>query len=194
MSKQRDTRFWVQLAMFQVVFGMAVFFATRAYYLDEPAPARAAARTAPAAAPHALPPVGSQDELANLIASVPAQPLGNDPDALARQGDALFSSGQYLPAASAYEAALQAGDTDVNTWNSLGLTLHYIGRSEEALAILEEGVQRDPAYQRIWLTLGFVSGQAGQNERAREALRTAMEMNPDNDIGQSAASMLQALP
>ena len=193
MSAQRDTRFWVQLALFQVVFGMAVFFATRAFYLEVPPPAASVARGTQTAAPHPVPSANSQDDLASLIARVPGL-LGNDPAELARQGDAYFTSGQYPQAAEAYELAMRAGDTDVNTWNSLGLTLHYIGRSEEALAILEEGLERDPAYQRIYLTLGFVSGQAGDFERARKALQTAVEMNPDNDIGQSAAGMLQGLP
>jgi len=193
MNEKRTTRFWVQLALFQVVFGMAVFYATRAFYVDEARPAQTVASGPQTTSPHALPLTGGQDDLASLIARVPG-PLGNDPGALVRQGDTYFSNSQYPQAAEAYELAMRAGDTDVDTWNSLGLTLHYIGRTEEALAILEEGIERDPAYQRIWLTLGFVSGQAGRFERAREALRTALDMNPDNDIGQSAASMLQGLP
>lgn len=188
---KRDTRFWVQLALFQVIFAMAVFYATRAYYLDQAAPPRATA-AARSAAPHALPPAGGADDLANLIATVPGT-LATDPDALARQGDAYFAQGQFPQAAQFYERALRAGDTDVNTWNSLGLTLHYLGRTEEALGLLEEGVERDPGYQRIWLTLGYVSGQAGNLERAREALGQARDMNPENDIGQSAVEMLETL-
>jgi tetratricopeptide (TPR) repeat protein len=193
MNEKRNRRFWVQLALFQVIFGLAVFFATRAFYLDEPQPAASAARGTQTAAPHAVPPPSSQDDLAGLIARVPG-PFGTDPDDLARQGDDFFSNGQYPQAAEAYQLAMRAGDLDVNTWNSLGLTLHYIGRTEEALAVLEEGLERDPAFQRIWLTMGFVSGQAGDFGRAREALRMAVEINPDSDIGQSAAGMLQGLP
>jgi len=193
MNPKRNTRFWVQLALFQVIFGMAVFFATRAIYIDESRPVRAMASDSRTTSPHVLPAAGGQDDLTSLIARVPS-PLGSDPAALTRQGDAYFSQGQYPRAAEAYQLAMRAGDTDVDTWNSLGLTLHYIGRTEEALAVLEEGVERDPAYQRIWLTLGFVSGQAGRLDRAREALSAAVDMNPDNDIGQSAASMLQGLP
>lgn len=193
MNAKRTTRFWVQLALVQVVFGMVVFFATRAFYVDETRPEQTLALGTQTTIPHALPATGGQDDLASLIARVPG-PLGNDSAALVRQGDAYFSNGQYSLAAEAYELAMRAGDADVDTWNSLGLTLHYIGRTEEALAVLEEGVERDPGYQRIWLTLGFVSGQAGRFERAHEALRTAVDMNPDNDIGQSAASMLQGLP
>ena len=193
MNAKRTTRFWVQLALFQVVFGMAVFFATRAFYIDESRPARAGTSGTQTASPHALPMTSGQDDLADLIARVPG-PLGSDPSVLAQQGDAYFSNGQYPQAAEAYALAMRAGDTDVNTWNSLGLTLHYIGRTEEALAVLQEGVERDPGFQRIWLTLGFVNGQAGHFERAREALGVAVDMNPDNDIGQSAANMLQALP
>lgn len=190
-ESKRDTRFWVQLVLFQVIFAMAVFYATRAYYLDAGKPARATT-AARSAAPHPLPPAGDADDLAKLIANVPGT-LANDPAALARQGDAYFAQGQFPQAAQSYDRALRAGDTDVNTWNSLGLTLHYLGRSEEALSLLEEGVERDPDYQRIWLTLGYVSSQAGNLDRAREALGTAREMNPDNDIGQSAAEMLESL-
>jgi len=193
MSAKRTSRFWVQLALFQVVFGMAVFFATRAFYLNEAKPTQSLARGPQTTSPHTLPPTAGQDDLANLIARVPG-PGGSDPAALTMQGDAYFSNGQYPQAAEAYERAMRAGDTDVDTWNSLGLTLHYIGRTEEALAVLEEGVKRDPGYQRIWLTLGFVSGHAGHLDQAREALGVAIEMNPENDIGQSAASMLQELP
>ena len=52
----------------------------------------------------------------------------------------------------------------------------------------------DAGYQRIWLTLGYVNIQAGNTEEARTALTKALEMNADNDIGQSAANMLAQLP
>ena len=196
----RSARFWTFMAVFQVVFGLTVFALTRQYYLDAqqaPTSSQAAAANSSRAAPHPTPsdwPTNSgRSDLANLISSFPAQPLSTDPDVLAAQGDELFSQKQYQGAAHLYEQALAAGARDANTYNSLGLTLHYLGRSAEALQILEDGIAIDPDYQRIWLTLGFVNSQTGNLDAARTALSTAQQMNPDNEIGRSAADMLDNL-
>lgn len=193
----RNARFWVFMAAFQLLFAFGVFALTRAYYLDRaPQPSRVAAVPFGAAAPHPMPPTTSgdpRDELESLISSFPAPSAGQDPVQLSRQGDAHFGQQQYDRAAQFYEQALRAGSQDVNDYNSLGLTLHYLGRSEEALAVLDEGVAVDPDYQRIWLTLGFVNSQLGNLQAARTALGTAVEMDADNDIGRSAAEMLNQL-
>jgi Flp pilus assembly protein TadD len=60
--------------------------------------------------------------------------------------------------------------------------------------VLNEGIALDSTYQRIWLTLGYVNSQLGQTEQAREALGTAVQMGPDNEIGRSAADMLEQVP
>jgi Flp pilus assembly protein TadD len=72
--------------------------------------------------------------------------------------------------------------------------LHYLGRSSEALDILNKGVKVDANYQRIWLTLGFVNKQLGNTVQARTALTTAVQLGADNDIGRSAGKMLEGLP
>jgi tetratricopeptide (TPR) repeat protein len=195
----RNARFWVFMAAFQLLFALGVFALTRAYYLDR-APQPSSISSAPfgAAAPHPLPPAATsgdpRDELASLISSFPGQPASQDPVDLSRQGDRHFGQQQYDRAAQFYEQALRAGSQDANDYNSLGLTLHYLGRSEEALAVLNEGIAVDASYQRIWLTLGFVNSQLGNLQAAREALGTAVRMGPDNEIGQSAAEMLDKLP
>lgn len=191
----RGARFWMLMAAFQVVFGLVVFGITRQYYLEQGRDA--AARTS--GAPHPMPsrPAASgEDDLARLISAMPG-PGGaasmRNPDELARLGDQLFGQGQYPAASEHYAAALEAGDSDVNTYNSLGLTLHYLGRSGEALQVLNEGVALDDSYQRIWLTLGFVHGQLGQLDLARQALETAVQLDPQSDVGRSATDMLQQL-
>lgn len=202
----RSARFWTLLVLFQIVFGFVVFGLTRQYYLEMGLERGQARAGVAAGMPHAMPavPAGSpEDDLARLISAMPgpagsALPAGSgaggNPDALALEGDRLFGQGQYPRAAELYASALAAGDRDVNTYNSLGLTLHYLGRSGEALQVLSEGIALDDSYQRIWLTLGFVHGQIGHAEQAREALERAWEMNPESDVGRSAAEMLQQLP
>jgi Tfp pilus assembly protein PilF len=110
-----------------------------------------------------------------------------------RQADDLFGMQQYGKAAVLYQKVLDAGSKDANTYNNLGITLHYLGRPAEALQVLNEGVATDPSYQRIWLTLGFVNSQLGNTAQAREALTTAVQMDASTDVGQSATQMLNAL-
>jgi tetratricopeptide (TPR) repeat protein len=191
----RTARFWIFMAAFQLLFALGVFALTRAYYLDRaPQPSRISDAPFGAAAPHPMPSTTSGDprgDLESLISSFPGrrQPARTRRNCRAR-ATRHFGQQQYDRAAQFYEQALRAGSQDANDYNSLGLTLHYLGRSEEALAVLNEGVAVDPDYQRIWLTLGFVNSQLGNLQAAREALGTAVRMGPDNEIGHSAAEML----
>ena len=93
-----------------------------------------------------------------------------------------------------YEQLLVIRPNDVETYNNLGLTLHYLGRSTEALRRLNDGVAVDAEHQRIWLTLGFVNSQLGNSEQARTALTTAAQIGSDDSIRQSAMKMLEDLP
>ena len=196
----RDARFWVLLALFEVVFGLGIFAATRHYYLQRPAMAD---RDAPlSGVPAGHPPV----------AGIPAAPGGampvfpgdampvprvdatpGDPDDIARRADEHFAAERYREAADLYEQLLKSGIRDVNLYNSLGISLQYLGQPAAALSVLEEGVEVDPGYQRIWLTLGFVHRQAGNTAKAREALAKAVQLGPDTDVGKSAAEMLAGL-
>ncbi|MDH3751165.1 MAG: hypothetical protein OEU40_11265, partial [Gammaproteobacteria bacterium] len=75
-----------------------------------------------------------------------------------------------------------------------GLTLHYLGRSTEALRRLNDGIAVDRSNQRIWLTLGYVNSELGNTEEARTALTTATQIGSDESIRQSALNMLENLP
>jgi Flp pilus assembly protein TadD len=93
-----------------------------------------------------------------------------------------------------YRQLLTFDATNAEIYNNLGLTLHYLGSSEEALQKLNEGVALDPTHQRSWLTLGFVNSQLGNTEQARTALTNASQTGTDEEIHQSALKMLESLP
>ena len=76
----------------------------------------------------------------------------------------------------------------------VAVTLHYLGRSDEALSYLDKGASLDAANQRIWLTLGYVNSQLGNVDEAREALNKATQIGNDESIRRSAQSMLDGLP
>ncbi len=160
----RSARFWIMMTVFQVVFGLAIFSITRQYYIP------------------------AQVELPRS-----AQPILEDAAQLSRQADEAFTNEQFDRAAELYEQLLALSPNNVTAYNNLGITLHNLGRSDEALGKLNEGVAVDPTYQRIWLTLGFVSIQLGDTEQARSALTSAVQMGADNEVGQSALKMLENL-
>lgn len=176
------------MAIFQVAFGFAVFAITRDYYM---ANGTAATSSEPAKATTA-------DRFSSIDASL-LDSLGSnsafpqDPIEISRRANEYFANKQYARAADLYEKLLTMDPGNVDTLNNLGLTLHYIGRSEEALQRLNEGVTVDPTYQRIWLTLGFVNSSVGNNAAAREALSKAADMDPDSEVGRSASQMLEDL-
>jgi Flp pilus assembly protein TadD len=178
------------MVVFQVVFGLTIFAITRQYYLPGEV-ATSAGRSSQAAAEW---PVRSEEsDLANLISAFPGTAAITDPLELSSQADEAFSNQQFSQAAELYERLLLADPGNADTYNNLGLTLHYLGRSAEALNVLNEGVTVDPGYQRIWLTLGFVNIQAGNLDQARSALTTAVQMGADTEVGESAAHMLEAI-
>ena len=183
----RSAKFWITMTVFQVVFGLTVFSITRYHYAHDTNKASARASTV---RPAPIMKTGP----AQLGSSTSNWPLIEDPAEISRQAGEFFANKQYDEAAGMYERLLVFSPDNADTYNNLGITLHYLGRSTEALSKLNEGVAVDPSYQRIWLTLGYVSSQVGQTEQARSALTTAVQMGADNDVGQSAARMLENLP
>ena len=172
-------KFWISMLVFQVVFGLSVFAVTRNYY---------------AVAPELESPGQFSSVKPALLESIFTDvPIPNDPVEISRQANERFASRQYVQAAALYETLLALDPDNVDTLNNLGLTLHYVGRSDEARQRLNEGAALDPTYQRIWLTLGFVNSTLGNVADARAALNTAVDIDPDNDVGKSASRMLKEL-
>lgn len=187
-AMNRSAKFWSSMVVFQVLFGLAVFGLTRQYYLQDHEEAAASPTVAP-------------EEAFDWVTRIPQtgqalleSPASNNPVELTRQADEYFSNQQYDQAARLYERLLAIDGNNVVLHNNLGITLHYLGRSSEALDWLNQGIAIDPANQRIWLTLGYVNSQLGNVDEARSALMAAVEMGPDSQVGQTAARMLEGLP
>lgn len=189
----RNYKFWISLAAFEIAFGLAVFAITRQFYLDDQAPVTTGRSLTNEAVTMRSDNITEAD-LAQFNLSVPAQSLPDDPIQISRQANEFFAGAQYEQAAILYEKLLAFGPDSADTYNNLGITLHYLGRSDEALQKLNDGIAADPTHQRIWLTLGFVNSQLGNTDEARSALTTAMQVGTDEAIRKSATEMLEALP
>jgi tetratricopeptide (TPR) repeat protein len=187
-----SAKFWVSMTVFQLVYGLVVFAVTREYYLGA---YRVSASPAALGVPLAAwPELGSQSSLAPLGSPPANLPASDDPAEMSRQADEYFANHQYDRAAEQYQRLLEVDPANVGIHNNLGLTLHYLGRSTEALERLNHAVALDPTHQRSWLTLGFVNSQLGNVEAARTALAKASELGPDEEVRQAALQMLQSLP
>ena len=188
-----NAKFWISMTVFQVVFGLAIFAITREHYAPD---ADNVIIRPPSSNQSALawPNLVTQTEIARLGSSVLNESTIRDPVEISRQADEYFAIKQYDKAADLYERLLALSPNDAEIYNNLGLTLHYLGRSTDALRRLNEGVAINAENQRIWLTLGFVNSQLGNTEQARTALTTAAQIGTNESIRQSAIKMLENLP
>lgn len=190
---RRSAIFWISMTVFQIAFALTVFAITRQYYIYDSE--RASAGLSMMREPSLL----SLDRIrqpapVQVESPTSSQSASEDLVGISRRADEFFTKKQYSEAADLYAQLLAFDPNNVNTYNNLGLTLHYLGRSTEALGKLNEGVAVDSTYQRIWLTLGFVNSQLGNTEQARTALSTAVQLGTDNMVGKSAKEMLENLP
>ena len=115
----------------------------------------------------------------------------NDAEAYADVGDIYFDQHKFIDAIEYYKKAIAMNTQDIDAYNDLGLSYHYTNRSDEGLKYVEEGIKRNPAYQRIWLTKGFILAIRGNIADARSAWEKAYSLDPNTDIGRSAASFLE---
>ena len=136
-------------------------------------------------------------EYVNCWTETPSQALGTA-FRLARQAVALDAAEPQARYATAmahlwrreHEPAIQeartATELDPNFapgFSLLGLALHYAGRSEEALLMLERAMQLDPYYPDAYLHFVAQSHFAlSRYADAETALKRRLVRNPDTDI------------
>ncbi len=187
---------WLIVAALQVFYGFAVFALTRDYYqhrVTQAAPTASLSRTA---SPHTGQASGTRGSITQQFdagSAIPESVVQKDPALLAKLGDERFQQRQYQEAIGIYRQVLAMRSDDVDTHNDLGLALYYSGQPGQALAVLKQGAEQDPGFQRIWLTLGFVQMHTAERPEARFALQEAIKLGAGNKIAQEAERLLVKL-
>lgn len=111
----------------------------------------------------------------------------NDPALMAALGDSYFGLMQFEDAVVYYKKAIEKNPDDVDTYNDLGLAEHYLGRSASGLKYVEQGILKNPYYQRVWLTKGFILAYGlGNNKEAVSAWEKANSIDPTSNVGKTA--------
>ncbi|MBI5327563.1 MAG: tetratricopeptide repeat protein [Deltaproteobacteria bacterium] len=134
------------------------------------------------------PPFGQYDFTVQIQKILKEKP--NDAKAFSEVGDIYFDQHKFIDAIEYYKKAIDMDKQDIDSYNDIGLAYHYIGKSDEGLKYVEEGIKRNPVYQRVWLTKGFILAVTGNITDAKSAWEKAYSLDPNSDIGRSAASFL----
>lgn len=77
------------------------------------------------------------------------------------------------------DAVAKSGGKD-RTYNNLGYWLNQAGRYEEAVAVLQKGLELHPDYVKMYMNLGIALSGLNRLNEAIAANREALELTPDN--------------
>ncbi len=110
----------------------------------------------------------------------------------ARLGDAYFNMMSFQDSLKHYERALELNPDDSNLYNNLGLANHYSGNTAKGLEYIEDALKKDPYYQRVWLTKGFLLAYGlGKIDEANVAWEKAVSLDPSSQVGKAANDYLR---
>lgn len=109
------------------------------------------------------------------------QGLERQPDApelLVKLAAALSAAGDRTGAIAALERARRAGDDGPDVLNQLAVALAGSGRADEARAIFQTLIDRNPRAATAWFNLGLFELQHRRRDEAVAALRRATALDP----------------
>ena len=89
-------------------------------------------------------------------------------------------TGQFETALEALDRAKQINPQGTGVYLAVeGRVLFLLGRYDDALLVLEEAMQRNPAFDRIHLHLAATYAQLGQLDDAAWSVEAALAISPD---------------
>jgi tetratricopeptide (TPR) repeat protein len=109
-------------------------------------------------------------------------------------GQAYFDEKNYTEAIDWFRTAIDRSATYPDPYIDLARALLATDRLEEAVVLLEAGVEKVPNHAELLYSLGQVYFKVGRFAEARERLEEAMRKDPSGRIGQAAADQLARMP
>lgn len=92
----------------------------------------------------------------------------------------LHVNGDLKGAEEGYRSLIAGNAAHDTVFNNLGLVCFHSGRKEEALSLLNQALEINPANQEALLNLGVVLRSLGRIEEAIATYRCALAVNPQN--------------
>lgn len=133
----------------------------------------------------------TEEGMAALSRAVRLEPMNTF--AWDAMGRTLMGLGRPREAATAWASALSASPDEPELLISLATAFAAQDRSAEAANLLRRAVALAPEMPRAWVQLGVISLVRRDLGTAREALTTALELEPSSEDARYHAAMLEAM-
>jgi Tfp pilus assembly protein PilF len=138
---------------------------------------------------------GKREEGKKQFLTAYADATNPTPEISARNlGQAYLEEKNYAEAVNWFRTAIGRNKAYPDPYLGLAEALMASDRLEEAVLLLESGVEAAPEDPGLTLALGQAYYQAGRFAEARSRLEDALKMDPAGPVGQAAAAQLQKLP
>jgi type IV pilus assembly protein PilF len=120
----------------------------------------------------------------NLLYTTPHLPLAN-------LGWAYYNKKKYHLAEKYYREALDLKPKFFSAMRGLGLTYMAMGRLDDAEKLLESAVKDYPDADLLYLDLGKLYSESGQQEKALTAYQKVIELSPGSELAAKASRAIQ---
>jgi type IV pilus assembly protein PilF len=138
---------------------------------------------------------GKREEGKKEFLSAYADATNPTPEVSARNlGQAYLEEKNYTEAINWFRAAISRAESYTDPYLGLAQALVATDRLDEAVVLLESGVEKAPEDAGLLLALGQAYFRAGRFAESRERLEEAMRKDPSGRVGEAAAAELAKLP
>jgi type IV pilus assembly protein PilF len=138
---------------------------------------------------------GEREEGKNEFLAAYGDPTNPMPEVSARNlGQAYLEERNYTEAMSWFRTAIDRAEAYADPYLGLARALVATDRLDEAVVLLESGVEKAPESAGLRLALGQVYFRVGRFTESREAFEQAMAKDPSGRAGRAAAAELEKLP
>jgi tetratricopeptide (TPR) repeat protein len=138
---------------------------------------------------------GKREEGKKEFLTAYADATNPTPEVSARNlGQAYLDEKNYAEAISWFRTAISRAPTYPDPYLGLAGALAATDRLEEAVILLESGVEAVPDSPVLLLAVGRAYFQVGRFAEARSSLEGALKQDPSGPAGEAAAQLLQDLP
>jgi Flp pilus assembly protein TadD len=138
---------------------------------------------------------GKRDEGKRELLRVFSEAFNPRPDITARNiGNAYYEDKDYASALTWFETSAKKNKRFPEAYVGMGMTLVALGRVDDAIARLEEGLSETAEDINVLAALGEAYYRAGRFVDARTRLERAVQKNASSPAGQRAAELLRNFP
>jgi cytochrome c-type biogenesis protein CcmH/NrfG len=180
------------LAIVTLLLGIAVGYLVRGIEAEN-ANSRSSTPVGTNISPAPVPAISGQTQVAGvepLLRELQTAP--NDPELLARVGNAYYAAQNYSQAVQYYQRSLSLRPADVNVRTDMATAVWYTGDADGALREFEQSLKYQPNHAQTLFNLGMVRWQGKKDAKgALQAWEKLLATNPNYPERQKVQDLIQ---